>query len=440
MTERTHRRNFFQSLGPAIIIAAVVLGPGSILTSSKVGCQYGYSMLWVLGFAGLLMIGMTALASRLGMTFSQSVCSELADRLGRPFAAFVGVTMFLIVICFQSSNNIAVLASFESLFESTETASENQAGSWVVRSAILIALNGIIVAAFYGFKQLYKPLERIMIVAVLLMIIAFAANLVFAKPVLSSVLGGLIPRLSFAENSSWLPSLVEGKVIDPFWAMQGLFATTFSIAAAFYQSYLVREKKWGLERVRDGLVDSITGIGALVVVSAMIMVTSATVLHGVISPDELRSAADVASQLEPLFGSSANLLFLAGILAAALSSFLVNAMVGGTLLADGLGLGSSMDEKWPKRLTVVALSFGMAVAIWSTSGGGSTVSLIIFAQALTVFGGPILAISLIFLAWGQRDDSTRRIPRWILAIAVVGGLVTLVLAVRTAWRLFLQLS
>ena len=36
------------SIGPAILIAAVVLGPGSILANSKVGWQYGYDMVWVL--------------------------------------------------------------------------------------------------------------------------------------------------------------------------------------------------------------------------------------------------------------------------------------------------------------------------------------------------------------------------------------------------------
>ena len=39
---------FFRALGPAVIVASVVLGPGSILSSSKVGAAYGFSMVWVL--------------------------------------------------------------------------------------------------------------------------------------------------------------------------------------------------------------------------------------------------------------------------------------------------------------------------------------------------------------------------------------------------------
>jgi Mn2+/Fe2+ NRAMP family transporter len=45
-----------RSVGPAIIVAAVVLGPGSILTSSKVGAQFGWLALPVLAVAVVLMI------------------------------------------------------------------------------------------------------------------------------------------------------------------------------------------------------------------------------------------------------------------------------------------------------------------------------------------------------------------------------------------------
>ena len=42
---------FLRSIGPAIIVAAVVCGPGSMLMSSKTGAIYGYQMIWVLVLA-----------------------------------------------------------------------------------------------------------------------------------------------------------------------------------------------------------------------------------------------------------------------------------------------------------------------------------------------------------------------------------------------------
>lgn len=36
----------FRSIGPAIIIAASIIGPGTVTTASSTGAQYGYGLLW----------------------------------------------------------------------------------------------------------------------------------------------------------------------------------------------------------------------------------------------------------------------------------------------------------------------------------------------------------------------------------------------------------
>ena len=46
-------RGLLKSIGPAIIVAAVVLGPGSILTSSKVGATFGVLGLPVVGYKAM---------------------------------------------------------------------------------------------------------------------------------------------------------------------------------------------------------------------------------------------------------------------------------------------------------------------------------------------------------------------------------------------------
>ncbi len=167
----------------------------------------------------------------------------------------------------------------------------------------------------------------------------------------------------------------------------------------------------------------------------MIMATSAAVLHGRVNPDDLKSAGDVAVQLEPLFGRWAVILFSLGLFAGAFSSFLVNAMIGGTVLADGLGLGSAMDSPWPRRLTAAALITGGAIAALSLTTGASRVGLIVMAQALTILGVPVLSGSLLFLAWRSQRDQNQPFPRWILILGGIGFLATLVLAARTGWSL-----
>ena len=59
----------FKSIGPAVIVAAVVLGPGSIIVSSKVGAVFGYSALWILALALILLVAMVRLAAHVGLAY-----------------------------------------------------------------------------------------------------------------------------------------------------------------------------------------------------------------------------------------------------------------------------------------------------------------------------------------------------------------------------------
>lgn len=400
-------RELFRSVGPAIIVAAVVLGPGSILTSSKVGAGFGYPVLAVLVLAVVLMIGMVALAGRIGLVYERSPCEELAARLGRWAAVAVGLILFLVVALFQSSNNLAVVAGLEPLFDGGGLRSP------LARVGILVGLNGFVIFCLYRMRHLYGAVEKLMKLLIGVLVVAFLLNFVAVMAT---------PRDFVPEEARDARDLV---------ALLGMIGTTFSVAGAFYQAYLVREKGWRLADAGRNLTDSVVSISVLGLVTAVILMTATRAFHGR-SGVTLANVGDVANQLEPLFGEWAKVVFCVGILAGACSSFLVNAMIGGAIFSDSLGLGSRMDGKWPRHLTVLALVVGMVVGVARLAEARGMVGLITFAQALTVLGIPALALALVYL--GTRRDLTgeRRIPRWIVALAIAGFLVACVVALRMA--------
>ncbi len=404
-------RSLLTSIGPAIIVAAVVLGPGSILTSSKVGATFGLIGFPVVVVATVLMIAMVALSARLGAVYDHSLCDELASRLGRPITVAIGLTLFTLVALFQSSNNIALIGGIEPLIG-------DQPLGVPIRSATLITVNLLIIATLYLLRDLYRSVESMMKLLIALVAIAFLINfaVVFAQdrtfePVASSETLDLIPLL-------------------------GMIGTTFSVGGAFYQAYLVKEKGWGLSEVRSGVIDSVLSISILGMVTSIILLTSWRVFHGSPTPIVLASVGDVARQLEPSFGAGAKIIFCGGIFAGALSSFLVNAMIGGTVMSDSIGKGSRLQDKWPVHLTVVALLVGMAVAIASLAKEGSTVHLITLAQACTVLGIPALAAALIYLGTRPELVGPRRVPRLILGLSILGFVVSCLLALITAQKVY----
>ena len=393
------------------MVAAVVLGPGSILTSSKVGATFGPLGIPVVIVAAILMIGMVALAARIGVVYEKSACDELSSRLGRPVAVAVGLILFLLVALFQSSNNIAVVAGLSPLIEMMNGGAPLPVMSQVI---LLIVFNSFVISCLYLMRNLYGSIEKLMKILIGVMVIAFLVNFVVAY---------LTPR-SFepvAETS-------KGDLI----ALLGMIGTTFSVGGAFYQCYLVKEKGWGLGEAKRGVIDSVVSISVLGGVTLVILLTATRVFYGHPDGVTLGRVDDVARQLEPLFGSWATVMCSLGIVAGAFSSFLVNSMIGGTVMADSIGKGSRLSQPWPLHLTTVALLVGMIVAIFSITRDGSTVKLITFAQALTVLGIPALAAALVYLGTRKELTGERKVPRWIIGLASVGFVISCVLAVRTA--------
>lgn len=423
-------KNILRSVGPAIIVAAVVLGPGSILTSSQVGATTGLIGLLVIVVSVVLMIAMVALSARLGAVYEGSIGDELAKRIGRPLTVAVGLVLFVIIALFQSSNNIALIGGMEPLLadwpskgdSSGNTNDDGAVFGSAIRAGILLGFNALIILSLYLLRNLYQSVENLMKLLIGLTTVAFVVNFVVA----------------FSSQRTYQPI----DVVTPIdWIpLLGMIGTTFSVAGAFYQAYLVKEKGWGVAEIRRGLIDSIVSIAVLGFVTSIILVTAWRVFYGRPNPVVLDSVGDVAMQLEPLFGSAAKSVFCVGILAGALSSFLVNAMIAGTVLSDTLGWGAKLTDRWPLHFTTMALAVGGGIAISNLASEDSTVHLITLAQALTVLGVPALALALIYLGTRKELTGSRRVPRAILVLAIVGFAVSCGTACLTTSKVYQKIK
>ena len=421
---------FLRSIGPAIIVAAVVCGPGSMLMSSKTGAIYGYSMIWLVLMAATLMWSMVALSARLGVVLERTPLGELAERLGRPVAALVGTILFLVVVGFQVSNNIAIVAAVEPFLPAQVSAAGP--GGLGTPLTILTVLNLFVLAVLYRFSNLYRPIERLLKGIVLVVISAFTINLFLAGPDPLAMLAGLVPT----PPPGGLAAMLEPRADPNVTVLQALVATTFSVAGAFFQAYSVRARGWQLADARQGMIDSLVGATVLAGVSVILMSTAAAALHRAgVASGELATIGDVARQLEPLFGRYATLVFSTGVFAGGFGAFLVNALIGGNMLADGFGRGATMNDIGTKHATAAALLIAMAIAVGCLVAGVKPVAAITVAQASTVVGLPALALALLYLATRPDLTGPRRIPWWMLVAACMGLAITLFLTARTFMQL-----
>lgn len=355
--------NIISLIGPGLITAAVVMGPGSITVSSKAGATMGYSILWTVVVAAIMMAMFSKMGSTIGLMSKQSFLQTVASKYGRIVSIIIGLGGFFIIAGFQTGNNIGVGLAFSTMFGGS-------LGLWASMFTIVALI------FMWGFSNLYRILEKVMTFLVFIMIIMFFGNLLAIKPDLGQLAKGFIPSKP-----------------EIFGLVVSISATTFSVAAAAFQAYSVRAKGWTKDDLKEGIKSSNIGIAILALISMVIMITAATVLKpaGV----EVNSAIDMAMQLEPLLGPLAKWMFLLGFWSAAFSSFIVNAMIGGTLLADGLGLGNSMESKWAKIFASFVMVLGTVAAIVF---GQNPIQLLVLAQGTTIFAVPMIAIVMLLLS------------------------------------------
>lgn len=417
----TPASRWYRRIGPGLITACVVIGPGSILTSSKVGAKYGFGMSWIIVIAVAFMMTYTMLGARLGVTATQSPAMLISQRAGRWLAILLGMSIFFISSAFQFGNNLGVAAAFEELASEFPVLAQLQV-TWVV-----LFFNMLSISFLFAFRNLYRALERLMMGFVGIMLVCFAVNLLIARPAVDELLIGLVPPIQRAFQHS--------TAAGPTWdiSLVGLVGTTFVISAAYFQAYLVRQKGWGPDQLQSGMVDARIGSIVMALITIMLISTAATELRG----KDLTSVQSVAAALRPAFGAAGHVLFCVGLFAAAYSSFLINSMIGGFILADGLGLGDQPDRLVPRVLTVCVLLAGMCIALGIIAADWNRVPAIVAGQAVTVLAAPLVAGVLLWLT-NRRDIMGEVRNGWLLnSLGFAGFVMLLVMAwnttVNTIW-------
>ena len=95
MSQAQPHRPWYKRIGPGLITACVVIGPGSITTSSTIGANNGYSMLWVVAVSVFFMVVYMTMGAKLGVVASDTPCSLIRRTSGKPLAFAVGVGCLL---------------------------------------------------------------------------------------------------------------------------------------------------------------------------------------------------------------------------------------------------------------------------------------------------------------------------------------------------------
>lgn len=400
-SEKITLKEKLKTAGPGAIVAAGIIGPGSITTLTLVGAEWRYAPLWILVLAALVTYIFQAPAIRLAAASRITIMQATRSHVSKTAAIIMFIAAFIGALAFQAGNFIGAGMAMNYLLP----------GITIPMWATITALITLIIV----WVGIYKVLENIMTAIILLMVAAFVITAFGSRPAVGEVLG-----------EGFQFSTLGGD-----WMLIGaLIATTVPPTAALAYSSFIQRKLPQQGRnpsriIQMGSFDLRTNTVLIGVISIAVVITSATVIYG--TNVTIESAADMAAQLTPMLGRYAGVLFALGLFAAGISSGLYHASLQPTLLSESMG--KDPNPRTPISRTVVGVVLILPVIfVWVF--GQAPVQLIVTAQALNALVLPAVVIIMLILVRKVDLLGTYKYTGWRLFSLAGVAAITLALGVR----------
>jgi NRAMP (natural resistance-associated macrophage protein)-like metal ion transporter len=376
---------------------AAFIGPGTVITASKAGAQFGFALMWALLFSVIATLVLQEMAARLGLVTGRGLAEALRSGFDNRFYRLLAVVLVVLAIGFGN-------AAYES---------GNISGAAMGLAAITpcpanlwaLVVGGIAFAILASGR--YKVVERGLIALVVVMSCVFVVTMLMVGPDPGEMVDGLLK-----------PSLPEGSTLT----VLALIGTTVVPYNLFLHASSVREK-WPAATpvdvaLQESRRDSLISISLGGLITLAIMTTAAAAFFG---GNATFSAATLSQQLEPLLGPAAKYFFAVGLLAAGLTSAITSPLAAAYAVAGALGWDADLASSRFRLVWALVLGSGIVAAALGTR----PINAIMFAQAANGFLLPLLAVYLLYVM-NSAPLLGGYCNRW--PTNIIGGLVVLVVS------------
>jgi len=401
-------KNIFKNIGPATLIAAAFIGPGTVTLCSIAGVNFGYNLLWAMLLSVVATIILQEMAARLGIVTQKGLSEVLKEEIKNPLFKTVSIVLIISAIvignaAYEAGNISGGVLGLATLIPNNTIYFGNYSISY---------LNLLIGALAFTLLYIgnYKILERSLIVLVILMSLSFVLTAIITKPdVLSIFKGAFIPK--FPENS--LLTII------------GLVGTTVVPYNLFLHASLVKEKwhkKSDLSLARKDTIIAII-IGGFVSMAIIVSASNSNL-------STINNAIDIAKGLEPLYGEAAKYFLAIGLFAAGITSAITAPLAAAYVLKGIFNWDNGLKSKKFKAVWMLILFLGVLFSSLQIK----PIEIIKFAQ---ITNGILLPIISGFLLWIMNKKSvlsnysnnfTQNIFGFIILV------LTIFLGVKSIWK------
>lgn len=368
-------KDYAKAFGPGAIMAAAIIGPGTVTTAVVTGATYQYASLWIIVMAVVLAYFFQEPAIRIALNKHETVMEGIRKYISPTAAKFLYLAILMGSIAFQAGN----------------FAGAGMAMNYLVPSIPIVGWDIImmIIALGVAWFGVYRIIENINKVLIGLMVFAFVICAFGSRP----DVGQLI-----TEGFSFQ---IPG---NNYWLMLALIGTTMTPNLVLaYSSFL--KKKYASSKVsfvkdkEKKLLSMDLGVNMFmtILVTGAIVVCAGATISG--SGVKVKNAAMMASILTPILGQYAGVLFSLGLWAAAISSALYQISLHPMLFGEATGRSQDTKSRINRILMVLASVLPILIIVFS---GSSPIELIVAAQALNGMALP-LTMGLLWILCNKKQ-------------------------------------
>ncbi len=106
--------------GPALLVTAAFIGPGTLTTASQAGAGYGYTLVWAVMASVIAAIILQEMAARLGIVTGGDLTRAIRQNFASPIARWSILGLVLVAILFgnaayQTGNILGAAAGLNTL-------------------------------------------------------------------------------------------------------------------------------------------------------------------------------------------------------------------------------------------------------------------------------------------------------------------------------------
>ncbi len=344
-------------LGPAYLVSVGYMDPGNWATDIAAGSKFGYALIWVIILSNITAILVQSHSARLGLVTGKDLAqfSRSYYRKGLNFIFWIFAEIAIAATDLAEVLGMAI--GLNLLF-----------GLNLLIGVSLSMFDTLII--MFLIKRGMRMLEAIIIGLISIIGISFLIELIFSRPSLPGILGGIIPTMP-GPGALYIAIGIIGATVMPH--------------NLYLHSSLVQTRKFntGSKGIRKAIkfnfIDTTIALNLALFVNAAILILAASTFFRT-GHHEVQDITQAHRMLEPLLGSVlAPLLFAIALIASGQSSTLTGTITGQIIMEGYLNL---RIQPWLRRLITRSLAVIPAFIVILVAGAAMAGPLLILSQVI----------------------------------------------------------